>query len=133
MRRPDLALLWYETAGARGDLKSQVNAGIIHRTGPRGVERNPEAAAEWFRMAAEQGSSTAQYSLGLLLENRTAPAKSNVEAYAWFRVAMAQGNSRARARVSSLENRLSPEDLVVAQAMSEEFWETFAAPFRADD
>jgi TPR repeat protein len=81
-------------------------------------------------MAAERGSSSAQYSLGLLLENRTAPSKDNIEAYAWYQVAMAQGHSRARSRVRSLENRLDPEDLVVAQAMAEAFWESFAAPFR---
>ena len=108
MRRPDLALQWYEAAAEQGDLKSQVNAGIIHNSGPRGVERNPQAAAKWFRIAAELGSSAAQYSLATLLENRTAPSKDNIEAYAWYRVAMAQGHSRARSRVTSLENRLSP-------------------------
>ena len=124
MRRPDLALQWYEAAAEQGDLKSQVNAGIIHNSGPRGVERNPQA---------ELGSSAAQYSLATLLENRTAPSKDNIEAYAWYRVAMAQGHSRARCRVTSLENRLSPQDLVVAQTMAEQFWESFAAPFRDAD
>ena len=75
MRRPDLALQWYEAAAEQGDLKSQVNAGIIHNSGPRGVERNPQVAAKWFRIAAELGSSAAQYSLATLLENRTAPSK----------------------------------------------------------
>ena len=133
MRRPDLALQWYEAAAEQGDLKSQVNAGIIHNSGPRGVERNPQAAAKWFRIAAELGSSAAQYSLATLLENRTAPSKDNIEGYAWYRVAMAQGHSRARSRVTSLENRLSTQDLVVAQTMAEQFWESFAAPFRDAD
>ena len=133
IRRPDLALQWYEAAAEQGDLKSQVSAGLIHNSGRRGVELNPEAAAKWFRMAAELGSSAGQYSLATLLENRTSPSKDNIEAYAWYRVAMAQGHSRARSRVTSLENRLSPQDLVVAQAMAEQFWELFAAPFRDPD
>jgi hypothetical protein len=71
--------------------------------------------------------------LGTLLENQTAASKSNIEAYAWFRVAKAQGHSRAGRRINSLENRLSPENLVVAQAMSEEFWKSFVAPFLTND
>lgn len=58
------ALRLYEAAAAKGDLRAQEIAGLMHLYGDAmygsGVKRDKAQAAKWLRMADEQGSEMAR-------------------------------------------------------------------------
>jgi uncharacterized protein len=60
------------------------------------VPRDFEQAANWYRKAADQGYAPAQYSLGLLFQQKESGImKDDAQAAAWLRKAADQGNAPA--------------------------------------
>ena len=53
-------------------------------------------AVRWYRKSAEQGSASAQYSLGWMYRNGYGVDKDYVEAVRWYRKSAEQGNSNAQ-------------------------------------
>lgn len=80
-----------------GDPSAQFQVAIAYQKGDI-VPRNFVQAAAWFRKAAEQGYAQAQYSLGLLLQQKESGLMENdAQAAQWLQKAAAQGDSHAQA------------------------------------
>lgn len=89
------AALTQARAGAeRGEAADQNKLGLIYLNG-QGVDRDMVEAKKWLFMAAHQGSSEAQYTLGMLAMPRDGKADMQ-EAMDWFRKAADQGQARSQ-------------------------------------
>jgi len=62
---------------------------------------------KYYRLAADQGSSAAQYNLGLQYKNGEGAAKNLAEAKKWFTKAAEQGDEDAKARLKELEQMMA--------------------------
>ena len=99
----------------KGDAKSQFELGNTFYQGNLGVEKDYVQAVKWYRKAAEQNVASAQISLGACYANDHGVARDYVEAYKWFLLASAQGCEGARERLTTLETRMSREQIAAAQ------------------
>jgi TPR repeat protein len=83
-------------------------------------EGNMDEALRWYRRACNKGPAQAQRALGELLSDGISLKPDYVEAWMWFKLAAEQGDRFANARVSSLEKKLTAEQLASAkQRLSE--------------
>jgi len=83
-----------------GDPASQFLVGVEYQKGDI-VPRDFVQAEEWYRKAAEQGYAQAQYSLGLLYQQKESGImKDDAQAAAWLRKAADQGHSGAQASLA---------------------------------
>lgn len=83
-----------------GDAASQYLVAIEYQKGDL-VPRDFVQAADWYRKSAEQGYAPAQYSLGLLFQQKESGImKDDAEAAAWLRKAADQGNAPAQAALA---------------------------------
>lgn len=60
------------------------------------MEQDIIEACHWYRKAADQGSSEAQYNLGVIYEHGEGVEPDEVEAYHWYRKAAEQGEVAAQ-------------------------------------
>ena len=80
-----------------GDAASEYLVAIEYQKGDL-VPRDFVQAADWYRKAAEQGYAPAQYSLGMLFQQKESGImKDDAQAAAWLRKAADQGNAQAQA------------------------------------
>lgn len=54
------AIYWYRQAGEQGNVKAQVNLGVMYIQG-QGVEKDYTQGLYWSKKAGEQGDAIAQY------------------------------------------------------------------------
>jgi TPR repeat protein len=106
---------WLERAARHGDVEAQYELGLALREG-RGTVQDFEEARKWLQRAAESGNANAQYALGLMYRTGTGIPVDNMRAYVWLNVAAAQGVSGAAAARDSVLGRLTPAELLEAQA-----------------
>jgi len=69
----------------------------------KGVEPDPEKAAQWMGRAAEAGLATAQRSYGEFLEQGVGVAADRAAARDWYRLAAEQGDAPARQHLQRLD------------------------------
>ena len=74
-------------------------------------------ALRWYRRACKHGSAAAQRALGELLSDGISLKPDYVEAWLWFTLAAEQGDRFASIRASSLEKKLTAEQLASAKQM----------------
>jgi TPR repeat protein len=78
-----------------GDVKSQVQLGLIYLTGD-GVRKDDVEAVKWLRKAADQDNPTAErYLAEMYFKGRGVPA-DNAEAVKWLRFAAEQGDAESQ-------------------------------------
>ena len=82
-----------------------------------GVQDYKEAV-KWYRLAAEQGDSFGQSCLGMMYEYGDGVPENSVQAWAWYNLAAAGGDKDAKKYRRRL--KLTPEQLIEAQALSTE-------------
>lgn len=82
---------WYNQAAVLGNIKGQVNLGLLYAKG-LGVKKDYLMASRWYRQAAEQGDAWAQFLLGLLYYDKECLGINYSEALKWFRKAAEQGD-----------------------------------------
>jgi len=95
------AVYWYKKAALRGDAAAEANLGVHYMTG-RGVEKNPEAAAQWFLKAAEQGNDFAQLNIGVSYLYGRGVGKDATKAAHWFLKSAEQGLKQAQFNIGIL-------------------------------
>jgi localization factor PodJL len=77
-------------------------------------------AARWFTAAANRGLVDSQFNLGLLCEDGLGVARDLAAAYQWYAIAARAGDPEASQRLEQVRERLSPEQLALAErAVSE--------------
>lgn len=109
--------LWLPMAEA-GDAEAQNYIGLMYYLG-LGQRRNDAEALKWFELAAEQGHPNAQRNTGIMYQNgRGLPQQNYYQAYIWFYAAHRQGNPRANAHISSLVNKLTPNQQMRARELA---------------
>jgi len=106
---------WLERSARHGNVQAQYELGITLRDG-RGTVQDFDEARKWLQRAAESGNAKAQYALGLMYRAGTGIPIDSVRAYVWFNVAAARGVSGAAAARDSVLGRLTPAELLEAQA-----------------
>jgi len=60
-----------------------------------GVRQDDKQALYWYRKAAEQGSSEAQYNLGVMYLKGQGVRQSKIVAKEWFKKACANGDKQS--------------------------------------
>ncbi len=116
----DQAVRWYRKAASEGSIPAQLSLGLMYDRGEE-VSRDATRAVDWYRQAAEQGDVTAQCNLGSLLLTGDGAPKDEMDAYKWFCLAAAQGDLQAQRHLSTLQSRLSPEQLAEGKKRSSTF------------
>ncbi len=109
------AVKWYRKAAEQGLANAQYNLGVAYHKG-EGVPQDYAEAVQWYRKAAEQGLANAQYNLGVAYHKGEGVPKDYVEANAWHLLAKANGIKESSEAVSSLEERLTAEQMEKGQA-----------------
>jgi TPR repeat protein len=75
--------------------------GVLYLQG-RGVERDPEQAAQYFERAADNGSPVGEVEYAILLFNGEGVPKNEARAARYFRRAAAKGNAIAQNRLARM-------------------------------
>jgi hypothetical protein len=112
-----IELKWLKRAAEHGHAQAQYEYGMALREG-RGTVQDFEGARKMIQLAAEAGVGPAQLALGKMYRTGAGVAADNVKAYVWLNVAAAQGVPGAAAARDTMLPRLSPAELLEAQAQS---------------
>ena len=116
------AAKWYRKAAEQGNAEAQLYLGCLYSIG-RGVPKDFAEHLKWIRKAAQQGFADAQIQLGLLYEIGQAVPKDFAEAYMWMNLAATGGNKEYGELRGLLEKRMTREQLVEGQKLTEEWLE----------
>jgi len=118
---------WLERAAEHGHIAAKYEFGVALRDG-RGAVQDYERAVKWIRLAAESGHPQAQFALGNMYRAGTGIPVDNVKAYTWLNLAAARGLADAAATRDSVLSRLSPAEIIEAQAEARRLSETIPGP-----
>jgi hypothetical protein len=111
------ALHWYTKSADQGDKDAQSALGGMYLEG-QGVPRQYDRAVMWLSKAATQGESGALRLLGQCYERGHGVAKSLAAAHILYNLATANGEKSASEGLARVEERLSAEQVVVAQRLA---------------
>lgn len=118
--KPDIAqaVVWWAKAAEQGDAISQANLSTAYALGD-GVAKDEAKSASWALRAARVGEAGSQNNIGDCYETGRGVAKDLVEAHAWYSLAAAQGKRIALTGVSSVEAKMTPEQIQSAHQRRE--------------
>ena len=111
---------WYRKAAEQNLVEAQFNLGFCCAKG-QGVAKDEVEAVKWYRKAAEQNYAPAQHSLGDCDAEGQGTAKDYVQAYKWWLLAAGQGNQGARLDLTTLEARMTREQIAEGQKLARNF------------
>jgi len=114
------AVKWFRKAAAQNYASAQCALGVCYDNG-QGVAQDEAEAVKWYRKAAEQNVAEAQYNLGICYAKGEGVAKDEVEGYKWFLLAAGQGDEKARKLASSLEKRMTRQEIAEGQKRARNF------------
>lgn len=114
------ALAWLQRSAEHGNTEAQYEFGNALREG-FGVVQDYEQAAKWLQLAAEHGNADAQYALGQMYHAGMGLPFDNARAYMWFNLAAAQEVAGAAAQRDVVLRKLSPAEVLEAQAGARRF------------
>lgn len=118
---------WLERAATDGNVAAEFELGIALRDGRGGVQ-DYERAVKWIQRAAESGNGQAQFALGNMYRSGTGVPVNNIKAYVWLNVASARGVYDAAIVRDAVLGRLSPLEVIEAQAEARRLSETLPNP-----
>ncbi len=99
----------------------------------QGVDQSAEQAAKWYRSAAEKGIAPAQYRLGVAYRDGQGVPLDLENAYAWLKVADKLGSKLAPTALTSLDGKLTPEELAEAEKLAAEYTIKYGTPKKEAD
>jgi S1-C subfamily serine protease len=114
------AAKWYRKAAEHNLANAQYNLGVCYSKG-QGVAANEVEAVKWYRKAAEQNDAQAQYNLGICYAKGQGVRKDYVEAYKWMLLAAGQGDEDAKKVMTTLEDRMTREQIAEGQKLARNF------------
>jgi TPR repeat protein len=97
-----------------------------------GVSKDNAEAVKWYQKAADQGSATAQYSLGSAYHKGEGVPKNYLLSYVWTSIAAANGIQGLQAALDDLEKRMTPAQIEEAQGEAKRRFENLKAFFPRD-
>lgn len=113
------AALLFRLAAEQGHTRAQRNVGHAYELG-LGVTTNKVESAKWYRLAAEQGDPFAQFALGSMYAKGEGVPRNDLLAYKWWNLAAAYGYGHP-ANITTLEGRMTPDQIAEAQKLSAEW------------
>lgn len=116
MKDLDKAMLWYRKAAEQGQLDAMRSIGLLYYEG-RGVSQDYGEAFRWLRRAGGWGDVGSQRLLGEAYAMGTVVPQDIVLAYAWY-LAAAATDADAKAELTTLEGKMTPEQVSKAKAQS---------------
>jgi TPR repeat protein len=116
----DKAFALLLAAGQGGLDRAQYDLAEMYRDG-RGVAADQSRAAEWFRRAAMQGYAKAQNKLSIIYAKGRGVEADPVEALKWAILAAREGNREAENNREILAQRLSSDQIVLAEQQADNF------------
>lgn len=126
-----LAVKWYRKAAEQGHAEAQYRLGNIFETGrpsgggmlggSRRIDVDSAEAATWYRLAAEQGHVVAQIWLGRMYERGEGVPQDAVMAHKWYNMASAQGHELAGSYRTTIEGKMTPDQIAEAQRLAREW------------
>ena len=84
----------------------------------KNFKKNYKQAVDWYTKSAQQGSPTAQNSLGLIYYNGEGASKNYIRSYAWINLAVSNNHQQARETIVLLEKVMTPNQITEAQELS---------------
>jgi uncharacterized protein len=114
------ALRWYNKAAEQNYPDSEYNLGNMYELG-EGVKQDFAKAAEWYRKAADQGYVPAESALGTLYAGGNGVQADRVQAYFWYTLAANGKDDMAKRRMTTLGQRMTPEQIASADKMAKDF------------
>jgi hypothetical protein len=86
-------------AAEQGDVKAQVNLGLMYDQGEV-VPQNYQQAVIWYTKGAEQGDADAQANLGVMYKQGIGVTQDYQRALAWYTKAAEQGHAKAQVNLA---------------------------------
>ncbi|MGH7182158.1 MAG: tetratricopeptide repeat protein [Nitrospiraceae bacterium] len=102
-----------------GEPRAQYNLAVLYDKG-LGVPQNDAEALRWYMRAAEHGDARAQFNLGLMYMNGQGIEPNLIEAYYWVSLSTAQGNANAPSALDYLADKMTHEQIHIAQKLVRE-------------
>lgn len=115
--KPGEALEWLQRSADDGNADAQYELAIALREGHETLQDYQRAFA-WMQRSAQNGNAQAHYALGVMHRDGIGTVADPVKAYVHFNVAAAQGFADAAVLRNSVRTKLTPEQLLAAQAES---------------
>lgn len=116
------SLSWFRKSAEQGNASAQFFLGQRYDIG-KGVPQDYTEAASWYRKSAEQGGTLAQIHLGFLYELGQGVPVDMIQAYKWYNLAALAGNVIASQKKKAAEARITPKEIMEAQALADEWLE----------
>lgn|GEM_PF-4616325 len=85
-----------------GNVKAQLNLGLMYMKGDGGMPKDASKAAEWFQKAADQGNVKAQFYLGEMYLHGVGVPKNGPKASELLRAAADQGDAQAQLALAAV-------------------------------
>jgi len=120
------AIVWYERSASSGHMTAMYNLGVL-LADTATSSQDYVRSAFWFAKAAENGLVDAQVNIGTLYERGNGLPKSVARAYAWYNIAALSGDEDAAKRRARLAPQLTPQQLSMAEDMTEDWRRAQAA------
>ena len=120
-----------EPLAEQGNAQAQYKLGLMYGSG-EGVTQDYAKAVPWYRRAAEQGHLDAQLYLANKYQFGFGVPQSDLQAYAWSSIAAAQGEMTADVIKSSIEDKMTRDQIAKGQELAAEYWEKYVVPFKED-
>jgi hypothetical protein len=109
------ASTWLQRSADHGNDNAQYELASAFRDGIN-VLQDYERAFKWMQRAAETGNPRAQFGLGVMYRDGIGTAQDQVKSYVYLNLAAAQGLPEAVAQRNAIMAKLTPEQLLAAQA-----------------
>ncbi len=109
------ALAWFQRAMQNGDLTGALNVASLLENGSTGVVDN-QAAAGIYKEAASKGNPLAMASLGAMIEDGRGVQGDFKQVFLLYTAGSEAKIDAARERLANFKKRLSPEQLMEAEA-----------------
>ncbi len=119
-KNPQEAVRWYRKAAEQGNMLAQYNLGWMYDSGD-GVSQNLIEAVKWYGKAAEQGDKYAPFNLGTMYYTGSGVSKDFVKTHFWFDIGILNGNPKAKKWRDKIAKRMSPEQIVEARLLVDEW------------
>ena len=112
---------------AEGDIDVQFQLGLMYHLG-KTVPQNYVRATQWYKLAASGGSANARNNLGVIHRDGLAVPANDVLAYMWLNLAASDQGAFGLARKNrdALGSEMSPDRILQAQQLGEEYLQTLS-------
>lgn len=112
-----LAIGFYKSAALKGSAAAKTAVGTYFKEG-KVVARSDATARAWFERAAGEADPDGMFNLAAMMVRGEGGERDLVSAWLWLKEADARGHDNARPALAAVQQRMTPEQLKAAAALS---------------